>query len=357
MTQAPTERLSLRRRLEQERGRVWVVGHRGAMGHCPENTLASFERGLELGADWIELDVHLSRDGALVVIHDETVDRTTNGSGLVQEHTLAELKELDAGAWFGPAYAGQQILTLDEVLVWARSQGTVLDIEIKNAPVYYAGIEENVVQTLDRHGMTDQAIVISFDHRAVRRVRALDSRIVTGVLYACRPVDALSLARQAGADALLPHWAYVTSEDVRAAHAVGLSVAPWTSSDPEVLRGLIAAQVDGIGTNHPDVLRGIMAERGGDGGGSTRGGHQPKRSGKVASLTVAGDRLDAGGNSTSGDHLIASEKERGGGKLGSTSSASEGPGRAVTSSEVRRSTTSGTERGARKGESASESYR
>jgi glycerophosphoryl diester phosphodiesterase len=230
------------------------------MGHCPENTLASFERGLELGAEWIELDVHLSRDGAVVVIHDETVDRTTNGSGLVQEHTLAELKELDAGAWFGPAYAGQRILTLDEVLSWARARGTVLDIEIKNAPVYYAGIEEKVVATLDRHGMTDQAIVISFDHRAVRRVHALDSRIVTGVLYACRPVDALSLARDAGADALLPHWAYVTSSDVRAAHDAGLSVAPWVSSDPKVLRSLIAAGVDGIGTNHPDVLRGLLYE-------------------------------------------------------------------------------------------------
>src|SRR6266702_7074370 len=260
MTQAPTERLSLRQRLQQERGRVWVVGHRGAMGHCPENTLASFERGLELGADWIELDVHLSRDGALVVIHDETVDRTTNGSGLVQEHTLAELKKLEAGAWFGAAYAGQRILTLDEVLVWAQSTGTVLDIEIKNAPVYYAGIEENVVRTLDRHGMTGQAIVISFDHRAVQRVRALDSRIVTGVLYACRPVDALSLARDAGADALLPHWAYVTSSDVRAAHDAGLSVAPWTSSDPTILRSLIDAGVDGIGTNHPDVLRGLLHE-------------------------------------------------------------------------------------------------
>src|SRR5260370_33202589 len=99
MTQAPTERLSLRQRLEHERGRVWVVGHRGAMGHCPENTLASFERGLELGADWIELDVHLSRDGAVVVIHDETLDRTTNGSGLVQEATLCELKQLGPWAW------------------------------------------------------------------------------------------------------------------------------------------------------------------------------------------------------------------------------------------------------------------
>jgi glycerophosphoryl diester phosphodiesterase len=280
MPQAPTERLSLRRRLEQERGRVWVVGHRGAMGHCPENTLASFERGLELGADWIELDVHLSRDGELMVIHDETLDRTTNGSGLVHERTLAELKELDAGSWFGAAYVGQRIPTLGEVLDWANIHGVVLDIEIKNAPIYYAGIEETVVHTLDRYGMTDQAIVISFDHRAVQRVRALDSRIVTGVLYACRPVDGgIDMARSAGADALLPHYAYVTREDVRAAHEAGLAVAPWTSSDPAVLRGLIAAGVDGIGTNHPDVLRGVLADRLGGGGKSTGGEHADKRRG------------------------------------------------------------------------------
>src|SRR5947209_17006413 len=99
MTQA-SERLSLRRRVlsDLERGRVWVIGHRGAMGHCPENTCASFERALELGADWIELDVHLTHDGELAVIHDETVDRTTDGHGLVKDHTLAELKNLDAGA-------------------------------------------------------------------------------------------------------------------------------------------------------------------------------------------------------------------------------------------------------------------
>src|ERR687886_2515618 len=176
MTQAATERLALRRRLEQERGRVWVVGHRGAMGHCPENTLASFERALELGADWIELDVHLSRDGALVVIHDESLDRTTDGHGLVKDHTLAELKRLDAGAWFGAAFAGQGIPTLDEVLVWAGERDTIVDIEIKNAPIYYAGIEEAVIRTLDRYGMTERAIVISFDHRSVARVKTTDSR-------------------------------------------------------------------------------------------------------------------------------------------------------------------------------------
>jgi glycerophosphoryl diester phosphodiesterase len=260
MTQAATERLPLRRRLEQERGRVWVVGHRGAMGHCPENTLASFERGLELGADWIELDVHLSRDGALVVIHDETLDRTTNGRGAVRDKSLAELKALDAGSWFGADYAGQRIPTLDEVLAWARRRNTIVDIEIKNAPVYYAGIEAAVVEVLHRHDMTEQVIVISFDHAAVQRVKTLDSRIATGVLYAGRPVDAgVGMARQAQADAVLPHWAYVTADDVAAAHAAGLSVAPWASSDPAVLRHLIAAGVDAIGTNHPDVLRDVLA--------------------------------------------------------------------------------------------------
>jgi glycerophosphoryl diester phosphodiesterase len=253
MTQAATTRLPLLQRLQQERGRVWVVGHRGAMGYCPENTLASFERALELGADWIELDVHLSADGALIVIHDETLERTTDGHGQVREHTLAELRQVDAGD-------GQRLMTLDEVLDWASRRSTVVDIEIKNAPIYYAGIENAVVAAVREARMVDQVIVISFDHAAAKRVKSLEPRLATGLLYACRPTDAgLGLARAAGADALLPHWAYVTREDVAAAHAAGLAVAPWASSDPEVLRHLIACGVDAIGTNHPDVLRDAIA--------------------------------------------------------------------------------------------------
>jgi len=256
MSQAATERPSLRQRLQQERGRVWVVGHRGAMGHSPENTLASFERGLELGADWIELDVHLSRDGSLIVIHDETLDRTTDGRGLVREHTLAELKQLDAGG-------GQRIPTLDEILAWARERDAVVDIEIKNAPLYYEGIAEAVVAAVNRARMTDQVIVISFDHTAVRKVKQLESRVATGVLYACRPLDGgVPLARAALADAVLPHWAHVTADDVARAHDSGISVAPWATSDPGILRTLIAAGVDAIGTNHPDVLRGVLSEGG-----------------------------------------------------------------------------------------------
>jgi len=222
------------------------------MGYCPENTMASFERGLELGADWIELDVHLSRDEALIVIHDETLDRTTDGHGLVRDHTLAELRTLDAGG-------GEHIPTLDEVLAWARERETIVDIEIKNAPVYYAGIEQKVVAAVSAAGMTDNVIVISFDHVAVRRVHELEPRITTGVLYACRPTDGgVSLAHATGADAVLPHWTYITREDVELAHEAGLAVAPWATSDPAVLRHLIACGVDSIGTNHPDILRDIL---------------------------------------------------------------------------------------------------
>jgi glycerophosphoryl diester phosphodiesterase len=303
MTQAPIERLSLRRRAfsDAERGRVWVIGHRGAMGHCPENTFVSFERALELGADWIELDVHLTRDGALAVIHDELVDRTTDGHGLVKDHTLAELKQLDAGAWFGSDFAGQRIPTLDEVLVWARARNTVVDIEIKNAPIYYAGIEEAVVESLDRAGMAQQVIVISFDHRSVQRVKALDSRIVTGVLYAARPTDGgLGLAHAAHADALLPHWAYVTPEDVQLAHDAGLAVAPWASSDPEILRNLVAAGVDAIGTNHPDVLRQILPARPDAGDSNEKSVVSPTVAGSAASASEPEGwhtaSVDAGGS-------------------------------------------------------------
>jgi glycerophosphoryl diester phosphodiesterase len=233
------------------------------MGYCPENTAVSFERGLALGADWIELDVHLSRDGALIVIHDDSVDRTTNGHGLVKDQTLDELRRLDAGSWYAPEFAGQRLSTLDEVLGWAHQHGAIVDIEIKNVPMYYAGIESAVVEALHRTAMSEQVIVISFDHRAVQRVKELDARIVTGVLYAGRPADGgVGLAKQAQADALLPQWSYVTAEDVQLAHAAGLIVAPWTTSEPAALQQLIAAGVDAIGTNHPDVLRRLLDERG-----------------------------------------------------------------------------------------------
>src|SRR5919197_5083274 len=239
-------------------GRPLVVGHRGAMGYAPENTLASFELAVEQGADVVELDVHLSRDGEVVVMHDERLERTTDGRGLVAEHSLAELRRLDAGAWFEPRFGGQRIPTLDEVLAWARER-TPLAIEIKNAPIFYDGIEAKVVELLARHGMRERALVISFDHHALRRVRELDPAVETGVLYACRPVDAPALARAAGARLLEPHWSFLTPQDVDAAHAAGLRVSTWTVSASELPR-LVAMGVDGIATNEPDVAVRMLSD-------------------------------------------------------------------------------------------------
>jgi glycerophosphoryl diester phosphodiesterase len=260
MSQQGTERRPLRQRLAQERGRTLVIGHRGAMGYRPENTMPSFEHALALGADCVEFDVHLTRDGVPVVIHDETVDRTTNGNGPVREHSLSELQRLDAGAWFSPEYAGARIPTLDEVLEWARLSGMAVDVEIKNAPIYYVGIEAKVVDALRHADMIEQAIVSSFDHQAVRLVGQLDSEVTLGVLYGARPADAgLCLAEQVGATVLLPHVAYARADDVRIAHAAGLAVVPWTTSDAERICELIAMGIDGVCSNHPDVVRQTVA--------------------------------------------------------------------------------------------------
>ena len=190
-------------------GRPLVVAHRGASGYAPENTFASFALGLEQGADLLELDVHLSRDGEPVVIHDEALDRTTDGRGLVVEHTVAELRQFDAGAWFGPQFAGQRIPTLDEVLAWARGR-ICLALEIKNAPSFYPGIEAKIAALLDRHDMLRRTLVISFDHPALRRLGGLAPGLLTGALYACRPVDQVDLAHAAGARVLAPAWSFVT---------------------------------------------------------------------------------------------------------------------------------------------------
>jgi glycerophosphoryl diester phosphodiesterase len=224
-----------------------VVGHRGAMGSCPENTLLSFERAAEMGAEWVELDVHQSRDGALVVIHDQLLERTTNGSGRVADHTLAELKSLDAGQ-------GQSIPTLNEVLVWARQRGIGVDIEVKQAPA------RSVVEAAADF---QPALITSFDHPLVSEIKRLAPRLRTGLLYAHRPLDPVGMAHAADAAVLLPQWPYVHPADVRTLHAAGLQVWTWATSDRHALSSLVAMGVDAIATNDPWVLRELLSRRAG----------------------------------------------------------------------------------------------
>lgn len=238
----------------------YVIGHRGAAGYAPENTMVAFERGLALRADAIELDVHPTRDGELVVIHDPTLERTTNGTGFVSAYTLRELQQLDAGSWFDPSFKDCRIPTLHEILAWAKGRTKVV-IEIKQGPIFYDTIEEMLIAELDRVGMRHDVLVISFDHLSVRKLKQLAPDVVTGVLYAGRVVDPVALARAANADALMPHWAMLTKEEVAAAHAADLLIAPWGGPEQDY-RFILATGVDAVAADFPDRPRQVFEASG-----------------------------------------------------------------------------------------------
>jgi glycerophosphoryl diester phosphodiesterase len=218
--------------------------------------MAAFRLAVDQGADLIEMDVQLCADGVPVVIHDPTVDRTTNGTGLVQRMSLAEIKQLEASAGF-PEYEREKIPALDEVLEWASGTVPVV-IEIKNTPVPNPGIEARVVELLRAHRMLEQAVVISFDHRAVLRTKELCPELAGGVLFFCSPVRPSTLAIEARADVLLPYLADVDDEMVRDARASGLAIAVWGGDDAQARRAL-ALGLDAIGTDYPGRLRTLLA--------------------------------------------------------------------------------------------------
>ncbi|HEV2356361.1 MAG TPA: glycerophosphodiester phosphodiesterase family protein [bacterium] len=229
------------------------TAHRGAPRHAPENTLASFRVALDDGARSIECDVQRTKDGHLMVIHDQTVDRTTDGHGRVGAFALDELRRLDAGRWFDPAFAGERVPLLDEAMALIRGRAT-LRVEIKNAPMIYDGIEQQVLEAIHRHGMDEEVLVTSFDHESVRRIRMLSSQTPTGIIFTGRLIDAAAAARAAGADAVCMNWAYVTADIVARAHAAGLRVFAWPVDDEDRFRHCRAAGVDGMTSNEYRLL-------------------------------------------------------------------------------------------------------
>jgi glycerophosphoryl diester phosphodiesterase len=218
-----------------------IMGHRGAPADKPENTLGSFARALAVGVAAVELDVQLTKDGRLAVIHDETLDRTTNGRGPVRDLTLAELKKLDAGQ-------GEPVPSLEEVFDLVQGKADLV-VELKQPEA--AGALLNFFQ--ERRAF-DFATVISFWHPALKALKQAEPRLNTGVLMVGCPVDPVGLARAAGAGALILQYAYVTPELVAAAHNHGLLVYVWNIDDTKTLIPYLAMNLDGIGSNRPGVL-------------------------------------------------------------------------------------------------------
>jgi glycerophosphoryl diester phosphodiesterase len=231
----------------------WVIAHRGASGHAPENTLAAFERALQLGAGFIETDVHLTRDARFVAIHDSTLERTTNGTGAVHDFTLAQLRELDAGKWFDREFMDERIPTLEEVLAFSNKNDVVFYLEIKYDAAW--GMHHALVSALQNAQSAARTVVISFDPRTLLAIYKLDPTLMLGLLVEKESADAANAAVAVGARQLCPAASMVTPEFVRKIHDEGLHVAAWTVNSADEMRTMMSAGVDGIMTDFPDRLR------------------------------------------------------------------------------------------------------
>ncbi len=232
---------------------VLRIAHRGASGVCPENTLTAFRRALAMGVDGIELDVHRTRDGHLVVIHDPILDRTTSGSGLVMNHTLDEIRRLDAGAWKGPEFAGERVPTLQEVLREIPPSVRIF-VELKAGSTHYPGIEEQLLRVLREERVADRTQISSFDHHALYRLHQLDPDMPLGILFLSNPLDPVARAREVGAEALHPVFFWATRPLVEQARRAGLRVVAWPVNDPTFIAMVKQAGVDGIISDFPDRI-------------------------------------------------------------------------------------------------------
>ncbi len=222
------------------RARRAVVGHRGAAGLEPENTLRSVRRAIELGVDAVEVDVRLTRDGYPVVMHDETVDRTTDGSGRVDEMTLEEVRSLDAGG-------GERVPLLEEVLETVKGR-VFLYVELK-----VPGAAGPAARLVEEAGMVDEVLFISFLDEALEAVAGALPGCHRGLIY-FRPPGRILDARKMGAEAVLPYYRLATPRAVGFARRLGLHVTAWTVDDPGLALELWGRGVDAVATNRPDLI-------------------------------------------------------------------------------------------------------
>ncbi|MGM0875316.1 MAG: glycerophosphodiester phosphodiesterase [Bacillota bacterium] len=239
-----------------------VVAHRGASGYAPENTMVAFKKAVELKADYIELDVQMTKDGELVVIHDPNVDRTTNSIGEIRELTYHEIKKLDAGQWFHKKFSGQRIPTLQEVITECYGKIGLL-IEIKN-PNLYPTIAERLASELKKNNLhspqNDEVIVQSFDFELLQKFKQIVPNVPVGLLVKYR-VHGISNVQLKEWSSLVqyinPNKALITKKLVKRIHSYKIKVIPYTVRDKKSIKGLMDAKIDGIVTDYPDYFKGI----------------------------------------------------------------------------------------------------
>lgn len=238
-----------------------VIAHRGFSGIAPENTLAAFKKALELKVDYIELDIHLTKDNQVVVIHDKTINRTTDGKGKVNELTLEEIKRYDAGSWFSSEYKNEKIPSLEDVMELVNGKATLF-IEVKRGDIFYSGIEQLTLDLINKHHARDWCILHSFDDEIIRNIHHLDKTIPLfktieltaplADLYINKIMRTKDIFHYKNMCGLNMNHQVVTHSLVRKLHKKNLQLIVWTVNEPDAIKKMIAAKVDGIISNFPD---------------------------------------------------------------------------------------------------------
>lgn len=241
---------------------IFNIAHRGFSGIAPENTLAAVKKAAELGVNFIEIDIHQTLDKKLVVIHDNTVDRTTNGKGKVNSYTLEELKRLDAGSWKSEIYKNERIPTLEEFIEAVNGRARLL-IEVKDEFNEYEGIEEEAVKILKKYGADKYTILQSFDDHSLYKLQALNSGIE---LHKLLEYDISDLFEKIHSGvykfvkAINIDFELLSRETVQKIHEEGFSAYTWTVNAEEDIRKVISYGVNGIISNYPDRVKKVLGE-------------------------------------------------------------------------------------------------
>jgi glycerophosphoryl diester phosphodiesterase len=246
--------------------RPYVIAHRGISGRYPENTLLAFRHAIEARADWIELDVHTTADGIVIVSHDSKADRCTDGHGYFKTMTLQQVKQLDAGNWFGAEFVGQRIPTLDETLDFMGDGRVRLCIEIKgDVTDDYICTARAAVDVLHRRGFLRHAVISSFNHDCLRAIKLWEPLLATSLDPtpqdgSLSPWELCQQVLRHNINSMQHRHETLTPDIIDEAHQHGFSLWTWTVNEPDDMRRMIEMGVDAIMTDHADVLRVIVDE-------------------------------------------------------------------------------------------------
>ena len=239
-----------------------ILAHRGFSGNYPENTMLAFKKAIEAGAEGIELDVHLTKDKKLVIIHDETINRTSDYKGWIKDMTYEELEKIDFSYKYKGKVPFQKIPTLREYFELVKDEDIITNVELKNSVYDYPNLEQAVYDLICEYNLKEKVVLSSFNHESMLRMKAIDSSLYCGFLTECWMLHPETYVSAYEIEAYHPYTPSLSKEVVENLHQCGIEVNTWTVNTKEEIERMIAFRVDGIITNYPDRVLQSLKEAG-----------------------------------------------------------------------------------------------